>query len=91
MTEPWRGKGGRAYQRQRATLMRRCQAEGRGCANCGQPFDWDNPNSARGFTADHPIALANGGRLLGQQLVPLCRSCNARKRDTVTPTLRTAT
>ena len=89
-TSPYRGHGGRAYERQRDALKRRCQSTGQGCTNCGQPFDYNNPNSPRGFTADHPNPLAAGGRLLGQQLVPLCRSCNARKGDTLTPTIRPA-
>lgn len=40
-----------------------------------------------------PEALANGGRLLGQKLVPLCRECNARKGKTQTDSviLRPAT
>ena len=88
---PYRGTGGRAYQRQRDALARRCQARGVGCSNCGRPFDWARPNSSAGFTADHPIAINAGGKLLGQHLVPLCRGCNARKGDTVTPVLRPAT
>ena len=89
-TNPYRGKHGRAYQRQRDNLARRLKAIGARCANCGCEFDWANPNSARGFTADHPEPLANGGSLLGQRLEGLCRACNARKRDVVTPHLRPA-
>ena len=89
-SSPYRGHGGRPYQRRRNALMRRAQSTGQGCTNCGQPFDFDNPNSPRGFTADHPTPLAAGGSLLGQQFVPLCRSCNARKGDTITPTIRPA-
>lgn len=87
---PYRTKDGRKYQRLALALQRKCKALGIGCAICGKAFDWARPNSARGFTADHPVALANGGSLLGQKLVPLCRSCNARKRDVVTPILRPA-
>lgn len=79
MTNPYRGKGSAAYQRQQQALKRRCRALGLGCQNCGVEFDFDDHNSPRGFTADHPEAIANGGRLLGQKLVPLCRACNARK------------
>ena len=93
MTNQYRGKGSSAYQRQQQALKRLCRAKGIGCSNCGQPFDFDNHNSKRGFTADHPEALANGGRLLGQKLVPLCRECNARKGKTQTDSviLRPAT
>lgn len=87
---PYRGKGGKAYQREQAALKRKCKALGIGCANCGKPFDFANPNSQRGFTADHPHALDAGGKLLGQHLVPLCRECNGRKRNVVTPILRPA-
>lgn len=87
---PYRGKGGRAYQRKQDALRRKCKALGIPCSVCGKPFDFANPNSARGFTADHPLALDNGGSLLGQQLVPMCRGCNGRKRNVVTPILRPA-
>jgi hypothetical protein len=33
------------------------------------------------FTADHPKALANGGRLYGQKLAPMHRRCNSLKKD----------
>ena len=74
-------------------LLWSAKAKGIGCSNCGQPFDFADHNSKRGFTADHPEALANGGRLLGQKLVPLCRECNARKGKTQTDSviLRPAT
>ena len=89
-TNPRRGKGGHAYRRQAEALRRRTKANGGRCSGCGQPFDWDNHLSQRGFTADHPVPLERGGSLLGQQLVPLCRSCNGRKRDIVTPIIRDA-
>lgn len=73
------GKGHRAYRRQRDRLEREARASGATCSRCGNPYDFDNPRSARGFTADHPEALANGGHLTRQTLVPMCRSCNARK------------
>ena len=79
MANQYRGKGSSAYQRQQQAIKRLCKAKGIGCSNCGQPFDYADHNSPRGFTADHPVALANGGTLLGQRLIPLCRSCNARK------------
>lgn len=88
MTNAYRGRGRRAYERQREALLQRTKANGGTCTNCGQAFDWDNPNGPQGFTADHPTAINNGGSLLGQQLVPLCRSCNARKGDVAKPILR---
>ena len=78
MTNQYRGKGSSAYQRQQQALKRLCRAKGVGCSNCGQPFDFDNHNSPRGFTADHPKPLSKGGRLNGQQIAPMCRACNAR-------------
>ncbi|MGW9270786.1 hypothetical protein [Microbacterium sp. NPDC055599] len=33
------------------------------------------------FTADHDTAIANGGRLVGQVLVPMHRRCNSLKSD----------
>ena len=89
--DPYSSRGGRAYRRQRKALRYRAQTQGWVCRNCGTNFDFDNPQAPNGFTADHPIPLAAGGSLLHQQLVPLCRACNARKGDTVTPTLRPAT
>ena len=89
-TNPRRGKGGHAYRRRAEALKQRTKANGDTCSNCGEPFDWNNHLSPRGFTADHPDPLKHGGSLLGQQLVPLCRGCNARKRDTITPTIRNA-
>lgn len=81
------GKGHRAYRRKRDALRRRVQAEGLVCGagtntGCGLPFDLTLPDTHRmGFTADHPIALGNGGSLVGQVLVPLHNGCNARKGD----------
>ena len=90
MTSAYRGRGGRRYRRTRDRMARQAQATNATCPNCGKPFDFDNPNSPQGFTADHPTPLAAGGSLLGQQLVPLCRACNARKGSTVAPTIRPA-
>lgn len=87
---PYRGAGGRLYRRQAEALKAQCRASGQGCSVCGQQFDFANSNSARGFTADHPVPLAAGGKLVGQRLVPLCRSCNSRKKDVVPPVLRPA-
>jgi 5-methylcytosine-specific restriction endonuclease McrA len=34
-----------------------------------------------GFTADHPVALNNGGHLVKQDLAPFHNVCNSRKGD----------
>ena len=85
------GKGHRAYRRQRDRMAAQARAKRETCTVCGESYDWADPNGPRGFTADHPNAIANGGRLVGQQLVGMCRSCNARKNDIVAPVLRPAT
>lgn len=85
------GKGSAAWRRIVAAGKARYKRNGWPCPECGQPFDFDNPQSARGFTGDHPIALANGGTLIGQKTSFMCRSCNARKNDVVTPNLAPAT
>lgn len=85
------GRGRRAYERARTVLRNRYQRNDWPCPTCGRPFDWANPQSSRGFTADHPIALNAGGKLLGQDLVAMCRGCNSRKGDTTTPVLTPAT
>lgn len=85
------GRGHRAYRRQHEALANRYRRNGWPCPECGRPFDWDRPQSSRGFTTDHPVALNNGGRLLGQQLAAMCRGCNARKSDIPTPNLAPAT
>lgn len=84
------GAGHRAYRRQRDALANRYRRHGWPCPVCGKPFDWDHPQSTRGFTADHPVALNAGGKLI-QKLDPMCRGCNARKSDVVTPPLPAAT
>ncbi|WP_291052154.1 hypothetical protein [Herbiconiux sp.] len=43
------------------------------------------------FTADHPQALGNGGRLVGQQLVSMHLRCNSRKSDHAPVEIWTAT
>lgn len=83
------GKGHRAYRRQQAALKRRTKAENLRCGygspsgwGCGEPIDTDLGSKHRmSFTADHDVALGNGGRLVGQVLVPMHRSCNSRKND----------
>jgi 5-methylcytosine-specific restriction endonuclease McrA len=76
------GKGHRAYRRQRDQLRRRVAREGLTCAWCGEPFDLTLPDtSAQGFTADHPVALGRGGKLVGQELAPFHNRCNVLKSD----------
>lgn len=83
------GKGHRAYRRQQAALKRRTANEGLPCgygavdgSGCGEPIDTTlDSKHPMSFTADHPQALANGGKLIGQQLVPLHRRCNSMKGD----------
>ncbi|MFD7871382.1 MULTISPECIES: hypothetical protein [unclassified Microbacterium] len=83
------GKGHRAYRRQQAALKRRTKAENLPCGHgspsgwgCGEPIDTDLSSTDRmSFTADHDTAIANGGRLVGQVLVPMHRRCNSLKSD----------
>jgi hypothetical protein len=83
------GKGHRAYRRAQAALKRRTKNENLPCGygsptgeGCGQPIDTTLESGHRmSFTADHPEALDNGGRLVGQQLVPMHLSCNSRKSN----------
>jgi len=83
------GKGHRAYRRQQAALRRRTRAENLPCGygsmhgwGCGEPIDTELPSKdAMSFTADHDQALANGGKLVGQVLVPMHLRCNSRKSD----------
>lgn len=76
------GHGHRAYRRAQAALKRRTAAENLPCWWCGNAIDTTLPDTDRmAFTADHPDALANGGRLAGQQLQPMHRHCNASKGD----------
>ncbi len=82
------GKGHRAYRRRRDALKRRTLVENLPCGygstegwGCGQPIDTTLPKGHRmSFTADHDVALGNGGLLLGH-LVPMHLACNARKSD----------
>ena len=85
------GRGHRAYRRQAAALKRRVAALGLPCAWCGKSIDATlHHNDPMAFTADHPKALNNGGRLTGQDLKPFHRRCNAIKCDRATPTIRPA-
>jgi len=80
------GHGHRAYRRAQAALKRRTRDESLPCSWCGELIDTGLPDTdPRAFTADHPDALANGGRLAGQQLAPMHRACNARKSNHVDP------
>ena len=76
------GKGHRAYRRQAAALRARTRRLNLPCTLCGEPIDTDLPATDRmSFTADHPEAIASGGRLAGQALEPMHRACNSRKSD----------
>lgn len=81
------GKGHRAYRRKQAALKRRTERENLPCGygsdyGCGEPIDTTLPSTDRmSFTADHPIAVANGGHLVRQDLHPFHRRCNSAKGD----------
>lgn len=86
------GKGHRAYRRKQAALKRRTQRDAIPCAWCGQQIRFDVPSThPQSFTADHPIAIANGGDLVKQDLAPMCRGCNARKSNHAEPEIWEAT
>lgn len=81
------GKGHRAYRRKQAALKRRTERENLPCGygsdyGCGEPIDTTLPaTDPMSFTADHPIAVANGGHLVRQDLHPFHRRCNSIKGD----------
>ena len=81
------GRGRKAHLRKRAALKRRVARDTLTCGQggpygCGQPIDTTIPYPDRmSFSADHPTALANGGHLVAQTLVPMHLGCNARKGD----------
>ncbi len=85
------GKGHNHYRRLQAAAKAQAKATNARCPHCGTHYNYTNPNAPNGFTLDHPKPLAKGGTLLGQQLTPMCRSCNSRKNDNTTPTLRPPT
>lgn len=93
------GKGHRAYRRAQAALKRRTRAQSLPCGHgstsgwgCGEQIDTTlPPTHKRSFTADHDNALANGGKLVGQVLVPMHRDCNARKGNNAAPEVWAAT
>lgn len=93
------GKGHRAYRRSQAALKRRTATQHLPCGygstsgwGCGEQIETTLPSThKRSFTADHDDALANGGKLVGQVLVPMHRDCNARKGDNATPAVWAAT
>lgn len=74
------GKGHRAYRRQQAALKRRTARYEWACTRCGRPIDTTLPAThPDSFTADHPQALAAGGKLVGQDLEPMHRRCNSSR------------
>jgi hypothetical protein len=81
------GRGHRAYRRKQQRLKR----EGRDCAWCGKPINYElPPTDAMSFTADHPEAVNRGGHLYQQDLAPMHRRCNAKKGDSAQPIIRPA-
>lgn len=86
------GKGHRAFRRKAAALRRRAEREGIPCSRCGEAILFDAPAThPRSFTADHPVPLSAGGDLVRQELVVMCRSCNARKGDSMPAVVWAAT
>ena len=86
------GRGHRMYRRKAQRLKRDTEANKTPCAWCGGQIRFDvPPTHPQSFTADHPIAIANGGHLYQQELKPMCRSCNAKKSDSAPPIIRPAT
>lgn len=89
MTRTRDGKGHRAYRRKQAALKRRTAIENLPCGHgsphgwgCGEPIDTTLPHTdPMSFTADHPLAVGNGGHLVRQDLVPMHLRCNSRKGD----------
>ena len=81
------GVGHRAYRRKQAALKRRTANENLPCGwmsdyGCGEPIDTTLPSTnPMSFTADHPVALNNGGHLVKQDLHPFHRKCNTMKGD----------
>lgn len=76
------GAGGKAYRRASLRLKKETALKGLLCTWCGEPIDTslhkDDPMS---FTSDHPDALDNGGKLVGQLLEPMHRKCNSKKNN----------
>lgn len=97
MSNPRRGRGGHAYRRRAEALKRRTKANGGTCSNCGEPFDWDNHISPRGFTADHPDPLklaARSSDFHGGASTPSCgpvTTHSADHRPAIHPAARVAT
>lgn len=93
------GKGHRAYRREQAALKRRTRAQHLPCGygstsgwGCGEQIDTTLPAKHKwSFTADHDVALDNGGKLVGQLLVPMHLTCNARKSNNAAPEVWAAT
>lgn len=89
MSDIRNGKGHRAYRRDQARLKRRTKDEDLPCGygspsgwGCGEHIDTElHYKNAMSFTADHDQALNNGGKLVGQVLVPMHRRCNSLKGD----------
>lgn len=85
------GIGHRAYRRERERLLNQCKRNNTPCAWCGKPINYKLPAThPMSFTADHPEAIANGGKLVGQRLKPFHRRCNSAKSNSVEAKIRDA-
>ena len=85
------GKGHRNYRRMASQLKRRTARESLPCWVCGNKIDTTLPTKdAKSFTADHVIALKDGGDLLGE-LRPAHRGCNSTRNAKVLDKKPTAT
>ncbi|ROS61071.1 HNH endonuclease [Frigoribacterium sp. PhB160] len=72
---------GSAWNRLRAQLKAQWQREGRACALCHQPIDYNAPaGKPRAFTLDHILATSHGGEPLRiSNLRAVCASCNSAR------------
>ena len=77
------GRAHRAYHRAQAALERRCSQEpalrARVREGCGKLIDTSIPDGQRMSFSNDPQCLSDGGRLVGQQLVPIHLSRNSRR------------
>lgn len=65
----------RTFRERRATLVRKWHREGRTCWLCGGVLNYTTPGLPNSVEADHVLAIAAGGHVLGP-LEPACRRCN---------------
>ena len=79
-----RGSSNYKYRSKANALKRAARRDKADCYLCGGklgPIDYDakdaNPLS---FTADHEVAIANGGNEKTERLFPAHRSCNSKRQ-----------